>query len=191
MEPTTPNDAELVTQTLAGNRDAFAALYDRYARVVAAIVAGVSGDWPATDDMLQECFLRAYRKLPTLRDSARFGPWIAGIARHVARERRRTIQRDRHEFVDPQPWQATTADTSTTDAPDRDEITRVLSQLATLPEQDRLAIHAYFLDQQDASQAAELLGLSRSGYYAAVHRAIARLATKLNSSTGQQRTIDQ
>jgi RNA polymerase sigma-70 factor, ECF subfamily len=58
-------------------------LYDRYAAIVRAIVAGVSGDWYVADDVVQECFLRAYRKLATLRDPRRFEAWLAGIARQV------------------------------------------------------------------------------------------------------------
>jgi RNA polymerase sigma-70 factor (ECF subfamily) len=99
MEPNAPNDAELVAETLADNREAFGELYDRHARMVRAVVLGVSGDWSAVEDMTQESFLRAFRKLATLREPARFCPWIVGIARHVARERRRTLRRDRHEFA--------------------------------------------------------------------------------------------
>jgi hypothetical protein len=54
-----------------------------------------------------------------------------------------------------------------------------------LGEQERVAIHAFFLDQQSARQAAELLGMSRSGFYALLQRAIARLATKSGFSEGE------
>ena len=98
MDTNAPSDAELVRQALAGDREAFGQLYDRHARQVRAVVAAVSGDWSDVEDMTQECFLRAYRKLATLRDPERVGPWLAGFARQVARERRRTLRRDRHEF---------------------------------------------------------------------------------------------
>jgi DNA-directed RNA polymerase specialized sigma subunit len=42
-----------------------------------------------------------------------------------------------------------------------------------------MAIHAYFIDHQNSHQAAELLGLSRSGFYALLKRAVARLATNV------------
>jgi RNA polymerase sigma-70 factor (ECF subfamily) len=81
MEPNVPTDADLVAGTLSGNHEAFGELYDRHARMVRAVVAGVSGDWFAAEDMAQECFLRAYRSLARLRDPGRFGPWVVGIAR--------------------------------------------------------------------------------------------------------------
>ena len=84
-------DAELVAETLSGNREAFGRLYDRHARTVRAVVAGVPGDWAAVEDMTQACFLLAYRNLPKLREAQKFEPWIVGMARHVGRERRCTL----------------------------------------------------------------------------------------------------
>ncbi len=175
MDPNSPTDAELVTETLSGRREPFGELYDRYARIVASVVAGVSGDWSTVDDMVQESFLRAYRNLAKLREPARFGPWITGIARQVGRERRRALRRDRHEFYDPQSLQLNSQADIEAQASDRDEFEQIMRSVAGLVERERLAIHAFFLQQQDALQAAELLGLSRSGFYATVQRAIARL----------------
>ena len=186
MEPNSPTDAELVTATLAGQREPFGLLYDRYARLVASVVAGVSGDWAAVDDMAQECFLRAFRKLATLRDPTRFGPWIAGIARRVGRERRRTLRRDRHEFRDPRALQADSLTIIDANRCARDETERIMRGVEKLGEQERLAIHAFFLQQQDVRQAAEVLGLSRSGFYATVQRAIARLVKQLNPSDDER-----
>ena len=93
-----PTDADLVGKALAGNREAFAGLYDRYARLVRAVVYGVALDWPMVQDMTQECFLRAYKNLDRLREADRFGRWMVGIARQVGKERRRSNRRNRHQY---------------------------------------------------------------------------------------------
>jgi RNA polymerase sigma-70 factor (ECF subfamily) len=174
------NDAELVAQTLAGDREAFGRLYDRYARLVRAVVLAVSRDWSAAEDMTQESFLRAYRKLASLREPDRVGPWLVGIARQVARERRRTSQRNRLRFssdvVEPP------CETNGEAAIDsREQFERVMMRLAELPEDERLAIHAHFFERQNAFQAAKRLELSRSGFYALLQRALARLAVRPKS----------
>jgi RNA polymerase sigma-70 factor (ECF subfamily) len=127
--------------------------------------------------MTQECFLRAYRKLASLRDRDGFGPWIAGFARRVARERRRSLRRDRHEFGSPAEETFAAADGQAA-VHDRDQIEMVMRRLAELPEAERLAIHAFFLADQNAAQAADQMQLSRSGFYALVQRALARLAIR-------------
>jgi len=187
MDTTSPNDAELVALALAPTRhpvepaagcprEAFGQLYDRHARMVRAVVAGVSGDWPAVEDMTQECFLRAYRNLGRLRESQKFGEWVVGIARQVGRERRRTLRRDRHEFRDPHATENPASTDGLAAVHRRDQWEAVMRQLAELPEQERLALHAYYLDEHAATDAAELVGLSRSGFYALLQRALARLA---------------
>jgi RNA polymerase sigma-70 factor, ECF subfamily len=185
MTKTPPTDAELVARTLAGEREAFGQLYDRYARIVAAVSAGVSGDWPAVDDMVQECFLRAYRNLARLREPASFGAWVTGTARQVGRERRRTLRRDRHKYLEASAMETEASPAAKIDFQTREQIHLVMQRVAMLGEQERVAIHAHFLDQQNARQTAQLLGMSRSGFYALLQRAIARLATKSGSREGE------
>ena len=172
-------DADLVAKTLAGDREAFACLYDRYARLVRAVVYGVAMDWPMVQDMTQECFLRAYKNLARLREPDRFGRWIVGIARQVARERKREICRDRHKYVGDDalevPFDSDVAGAIET----AEESELILRRLAELPERERLAIHAFFLQERDARQAGELLGLSRSGVYSLLERALARLSASV------------
>ena len=171
-----PTDADLVANVLAGDREAFGCLYDRYNRLVRAVVYDISTDWPTVQDLTQECFLRAYRNLERLRQPDRFAQWVVGIARQVARERRRTLRRDRHRFIGGDVLDVS-CETDVSGAMRAAEDTElVMRRLADLPERERLAIHAFFLQECDARQAAELLGLSRSGVYALLERALARLA---------------
>ncbi|CAN5776269.1 hypothetical protein BH20ACT14_BH20ACT14_10020 [soil metagenome] len=85
-------DDELVTAALAGDTAAFAALAERHrARVEAVVARMVPED---AEDLVQEALLRAYLGLSQLRDPARFGAWLCGIAVNLAkmRLRRRTLE---------------------------------------------------------------------------------------------------
>ena len=53
-----------------------------------------------------------------------------------------------------------------------------MRRLAEIPEDERLAIHAYYFHNQNATEAAAQLEISRSGFYALLQRALARLATR-------------
>src|ERR1700732_1428777 len=66
-----------------GDRAAFGQLYERYARMVhGVLLARVPvGE---VDDLVQDVFMRALRRLSTLRETASFGAWLAAIARNVA-----------------------------------------------------------------------------------------------------------
>jgi RNA polymerase sigma-70 factor (ECF subfamily) len=174
-----PPDAELVGRAKAGDREAFGRLYDRYARLVRAVVFRVAGGTPSVGDLTQESFLRAYRMISRLRQPERFGAWVVGIARQVAREHRRSVRRDRHRFGADLLPQAVDQAESNDALQNQEEIAVLMRLVASLPERERLAIHAFFLQEQSANQAARLLGLSRSGLYALLERALTRLAARM------------
>ncbi|MEQ8790902.1 MAG: sigma-70 family RNA polymerase sigma factor [Pirellulaceae bacterium] len=181
MDEHDDTDADLVARTLAGDREAFGRLYDRHVKKVRAVVVAVSGDWAMVDDMTQDCFLRGYRKLDTLRDSRRFGAWIAGIARQVARERRRTLKRDRHQLVGDKLEQRGMTPDGCHELQDAEQLELMLRKLAALPERERLAIHAFYFEEHDARRAAELLEVSRSHFYGLLKRALGRLHALLHA----------
>lgn len=181
MPPDSPTDDSAdVHATLAGDREAFGRLYDRHARRVRAIVAAVSGDWAAVEDLTQETFLRTYTRLGRLRDPRRFGPWIDGFARLVARERRRQASRDRHEFPGETPESLANGGPES-GAILSEEVQKIMRALSGLGERERLAVHAYFFLDQNADEAADSIGLSRSAYYALLKRTLARLQKALSA----------
>lgn len=72
----------------AGDRTAFARLYDRHRRCIRGILLA-RAPRQELDDLAQEVFLRALHGLASLRDPDAFGPWLASIARNVATDRLR------------------------------------------------------------------------------------------------------
>lgn len=53
----------------------------------------LTGDAALAEDIAQEAFIRAHRKLRTLRDPQRFVPWLLSIARNAAYDAGRKQQR--------------------------------------------------------------------------------------------------
>lgn len=182
LQANEPPDSELVARTLAGDREAFGQLYDRFARLVRAVVFRVGTEPQVVNDLTQECFLRAYRNLARLRHRERFGAWVVGIARQVARENRRSSRRDRHEYVGSTLLSGWLDPRDTCSIDSRDEIESILNRVESLPELERLAIHMYFLQERDATGAASLIGVSRSGFYALIKRALVRLGNSVAPS---------
>ena len=91
----TPIEAVLVKAVLSGDRDGFARLYDLYAPLVHGILLS-RVPRAEVDNLVQDIFFHAFKKLHTLREAAAFGPWIAMIARNRAvdfhRRSRETVE---------------------------------------------------------------------------------------------------
>src|SRR5689334_5658361 len=79
----TPIEIGLVKTVLEGDREGFDRLYSLYAPLVHGILLA-RVPRAEVDDLVQDIFLHAFKKLHTLRDAAAFGPWIAMIARNRA-----------------------------------------------------------------------------------------------------------
>ncbi|GAA5027931.1 RNA polymerase sigma factor [Microbacterium fluvii] len=94
--PDQRDDADLVTRAAGGSEHAFRQLYRAYARPVYWIAHGLLHDASDAEDVLQETFLVAWRKLAGFElagDSLL--PWLATICRFQAANRMRTQRRDR------------------------------------------------------------------------------------------------
>ena len=76
-------ESVLIRAVLDGDRDKYGRLYHLYAPLVHGILLARMPR-SEVEDMVQEIFLHALKKLHTLRDTGCFGPWIAMIARNRA-----------------------------------------------------------------------------------------------------------
>ncbi|QEH38051.1 RNA polymerase sigma factor SigM [Aquisphaera giovannonii] len=161
-----PTNEELVRRARGGDIAAFGSLYDRTVRLVRSVAADAGRD--AAEDVTHETFLRAFRTLGSLRDPARFAPWLVGIARLVVLEQRRVRRFEPLPERGPQ--------TAEADAQADDDAEELLRLVARLPEEERLAVRFFFLNQRSIEETARLLNRSRSGTYAVLQRAKGRLA---------------
>ena len=80
-----PSDAQLVERSLdgslAGSREAFDALVDRYWDAARAIAYQRTRRWSDAEDAAQDAFVLAFNKLASLRNPERFGGWLFMIVR--------------------------------------------------------------------------------------------------------------
>jgi RNA polymerase sigma-70 factor, ECF subfamily len=83
-EPTR-DEVELVREASRGSRTAFGELYTRYARVVHGILLA-RVPYGEAEDLVQDVFVTAFRKIGTLREPKAFPGWLGAIARHNASE---------------------------------------------------------------------------------------------------------
>lgn len=168
-------DNELVTAARGGDHAAFAMLYDRYAPLIRAICFDSAGNLNEAQDLSQETFLRAYKNLTTLDKPDRFDAWLVGIARRIGKEWLRSRIKDRRRL------QNLSADGRSTEHQMPKNFETLYSALKKLPEDERLAVHLFYLEEQSIEQASGLFGYSRSGFYRLLERARKRLGSLLRT----------
>jgi RNA polymerase sigma-70 factor (ECF subfamily) len=69
-------DAIAVERTLAGDRDAYRVLVDRYSLYLYRLAFRMTGNSHEAEEVVQEAFLRAYQKLKQFAGNSNFGTWV-------------------------------------------------------------------------------------------------------------------
>ena len=83
MSTATRNDAELVGESLSGNRDAFGQIVSRYQSLVCSLAYSATGSLGQSEDLAQETFVTAWKQLADLREPWKLRAWLCGITRNL------------------------------------------------------------------------------------------------------------
>ena len=167
-----PVEVSLVRAVLDGDREGFGRLYDLYAPLVHGILLA-RVPRAEVDDLVQDIFLHAFKKLHTLRDSSAFGPWIAMIARNRAvdyyRRSRETVAiTDEVRGTDKQESQAA----------------EILELIRGLPEAYRETLVLRLVEGMTGPEIATRTGLTAPSVRVNLHRGMKLLREKLTLSEG-------
>jgi RNA polymerase sigma-70 factor (ECF subfamily) len=165
-------EAILVTAVIDGDHDKFARLYDVYAPLVHGILlARVPRN--EVDDLVQDIFLRALKKLPTLRDRAAFGPWIAMIARNRAMDFHRQSQLTVEVTEDLRSYDASGS-----------QATEMLEIVRSLPDAYRETLVLRLVEGMTGPEIASRTGLTPASVRVNLHRGMKLLREKLGVTEG-------
>lgn len=162
-------EALLVKAVRHGEREAFAKLYSLYAPMVHGILLA-RVPWGEVDDLVQDVFLVALKKLNTLRDDAAFGAWLAMIARNRAMDFHRR-KRETEELSD---------DLATQGNYEADrEAANVLDVICGLPEAYRETLVLRLVEGMTGPEIAGRTGLTPASVRVNLHRGMKLLREKL------------
>jgi RNA polymerase sigma factor (sigma-70 family) len=162
VEPDTETDSALVERSLDGDRDAFGRIVARYQSPLCALAYSACGNFARSEDLAQEVFITAWRKLDSLQEPARLRAWLFGIARNLIANAFRQHQRNPLAAAD----ELETADpVSPSNEPDaqvisKEEETILWHVLSGLPETYREPMVLFYRENESISRVAELLGIS-------------------------------
>jgi len=164
-----PNsDADLARASAAGDKRAFAEIYDRYADRLYDFCAGMLADRDGAADCVQDAFCIAATALPKLRDPDRLRPWLYSIARNEALRR---IRQRRRETPSEELPETESAEPGPETLAARLELGDLIADAAGgLSDRDRAVLELAFRHGLNGPCLAEALGISPSNANTVVHR---------------------
>jgi RNA polymerase sigma-70 factor (ECF subfamily) len=126
--------------------------------------------WGEVDDLVQDVFLVAYRKISSLRDSGAFGGWIAMIARNRAMDFHRASRKTEE-------LQEDLAHTSRYE--EEAEAMKALAIIRELPEAYRETLVLRLVEGMTGPEIASRTGLTPASVRVNLHRGMKLLREKL------------
>lgn len=173
-------ERELIEQSRRGDAEAFTRLIARYEdrifRLAKHVCVGLSAD---ADDVYQETFLTAFKKLKTFRGDSELGTWLYRIASNLCLMRRRKKKSEpfvplldrphdhedapAHQFPD---WLPTPEEA----ASKKELVQKVSGALAKLPMDYRLVVTLRDVEGLSAEETAKILKLSVAAVKSRLHR---------------------
>lgn len=188
------SENDLRKRVRAGERDAFAELYDQYAGPVHRHALWLTGDWTTAEDIMSETFLAAWRARERLHpDEGSLRPWLLGIATHKAENTRRGLRR-RLAFLARQRQPPVIADFAPEVAGRIDDARRlhaVQASLDRLKRHEREVLTLCVWSGLDYQQTAEALGVPVGTVRSRLSRARAKLARFADEAAAQGRTEER
>lgn len=178
--------SELVARAKAGDQAAFGELVRHYERAVHAVVVSCLGDNPDTPDVVQETFLAAYRALSKLREPAKFGSWLYGIASRLAKNLLRRSRRKEMSFAEmtgDEQGQPSIADSDMSEPHEqigrREASGRLASAFTALPERQRAALTLFYAEKLTYGEIASFLNISLASVKGLIYRGMVTLKETL------------
>jgi RNA polymerase sigma-70 factor (ECF subfamily) len=174
------SDESLIARICIGDRDALAALFERYARLTRTVASRILGDLTEAEDLVQDLFLFIQRKcgiFDSSKSTAR--SWIVQMAYHRALDRRRYLkarqfyagasvaENDVHAVGSP----TTESDYSAEIVFGRNGLEKILSSLS-LDQRETLRLHFFegYTFAEISEKLGQPLGNVRHYYYRALQK---------------------
>lgn len=176
------SDRLLVEQTRGGQANAFGELVRRYQTSVYNVCYRVLGDSAEAEDLTQEAFLRAYRRLGSYDIERPFGPWMRRVAANLclnSLQRRNPPTVDLDEEFDRDAGGEPRMAEAVADR--RAEAERIRGALRVLPPHYRMVIELRHYQDMSYEDIASALGLSLPEVKTRLYRARRAMANLLVS----------
>ncbi|MCL2120331.1 MAG: sigma-70 family RNA polymerase sigma factor [Planctomycetaceae bacterium] len=151
----------LIEKSRSGDRDSFGQIVRQYQGIVSGIIYGILGDFHKSEDIAQETFLIAWKKLDELRDMEKLPGWLCGIARNLA---------NHHRIRQPKVQTVSVAE-AVEIAEKKDDPARILAQseqnrliwaaLEKIPEKYRIPLVLYYRREESIPEIADALEISK------------------------------
>ena len=176
-------DNKCIEKVLAGDRNAYSILVDRYKDMVFSLALRMARSREEAEEIAQDAFVKAFRSLGSFKGKSRFSTWLYKIVYNTAISSLRKKEIERTEMDD-----GNLPDTEFTDSHGvyasltKEERKRFIEYaIEILDEEDRFLIIMYYYEDRDLEEMAMITGMTKSNIKVRLFRSRKRMLAYLKS----------
>lgn len=183
-------DPELAAAALSGSEDAFRELVRRFERPIYSLIVRMVQDPALAEDLAQEVFVKAYRRLDSYDPERKLSSWLFKIAHnttidHLRRGVPETVPLEAEKDDERGGWASVLPDESV-ESPaagaERKDLARALEKaIATLRPEYREAVLMFYAGEASYQEICEVTGLPMGTVKTNLHRARKQLAEEMTA----------
>ncbi|SHF31543.1 RNA polymerase sigma-70 factor, ECF subfamily [Mariniphaga anaerophila] len=148
---------KLIDLCREGNQKAQFQLYKLYYRSMYSVSLRIVNDDAEAEDVMQEAFLKAFKKMDTYKGEVSFGAWLKKIVvnsslDHLKKKRAQLVEMD--ESVNALPEE--------NEAPGEVDVAQIQKAIRSLPDGYRTVLSLYLIEGYDHDEISQILGVSNS-----------------------------
>jgi RNA polymerase sigma-70 factor (ECF subfamily) len=180
-------DAQVVGQILAGERDAYRLLVERHSRNIFRVAFRVLNNEQDAEEVVQETFLRAYRNLGKFEQRSVFSTWLYRIAMNCALDMKKKAKHTLNTLIiaeEPEPESGEVQVESPNASQDRllysDRVKKeVLQAMEELSDVERSAFTLRHFEGLSIEKIAAVLGIQQNAAKNRIFRAVKKMREAL------------
>jgi RNA polymerase sigma factor (sigma-70 family) len=161
---------DLIDQCRIGNQKAQFQLYKLYYKSMYSVSLRIVNHEAEAEDIMQESFLKAFKKIDTYRGEVSFGAWLKKIVVNRSLDH---LKKKKVQFEEVTTRTAQLADDNETYT--EVDVDRIKSAIRQLPDSYRTILSLYLIEGYDHDEISEILGISNSASRTQYSRAKSRL----------------
>ncbi len=175
------DDFKLIHSILSGDEHAFSILVKKYQKSVHALAWRKIGDFHIAEEITQDTFLQAHKKLASLKNPSQFAGWLYVITDRLCRSwlRKRQLKMKSLETISEETLEETAYSNYVCEKREDTAVEHrrriVQGLMAKLPESERTVMVLYYLGEMNCKEISRFLGVSSNTVRSRLQRGRKRL----------------
>lgn len=183
MTLTTTHIDELLDKCRRGDERAQMKVYKKYSKAMYNVALRIVKDSAEAEDIMQECFLKAFDRIDTFEGTSTFGAWLKRIVvNHSIGVYNKNTRYSEVEYNDQ--FKHAADDSSGIDSEEEEQnpkVKMILKTMESLKENYRVALTLHLIEGYDYEEICEILNITYANCRTTISRAKESLRTKLLS----------